>query len=80
MISDRELEADEHDGETETVRPLPPSVNCALTYAHFVDGSAGAATAPSFRSGYAPVKSWRTRATDRAPPILGAFDIADPKR
>jgi hypothetical protein len=39
MISDRELEADEHDGETETVRPLPPGVDCALTYVHFVDGS-----------------------------------------
>ena len=39
MISDRELEADEHAEESEDIRPLPHGVGCALTYIHFIDGS-----------------------------------------
>lgn len=46
MISDRELEADEHDAETEAVRPLPHGVDCALTHIHFVDGSSWSGERP----------------------------------
>ena len=39
MIANRVLEAD----PTALVHPLPPGVDCALTYIHFVDGSSWSA-------------------------------------